>query len=339
MNIGDIFGYLSGNQQASGWDQVPQTALQFVQSTATAGLSDLYHGITKALSKENSDKSILEKIAMGADRAVDPGGAVDAAFRGIGEALPQEVRNIAPAAGGVIGGIVGSYIPVLGTAIGAGIGTGVGSKLKGDSYTTGGITSGIATGAAYAGGSLFSNSSTAAVPASEIAAEGGALTADIALQPLESYAMGGSTEAIADAFAADTVGKMSTEGATYAMEGNTSKIAEYAAPYMVNNGSAETGVSISEILKSVTKVAKGLMEDGNGEAVSASDSAQMFGSTTEISPEQQTYLRRVANTGMSSAAKPKMLYDDWAFNTKKAWSGLSLSDLLKLQNWTKETKQ
>jgi hypothetical protein len=122
--------------------------VQFLHNTMTGGLSDIAYATQKANNMPEGTSG-WERIAAGIDRTVDPGGIVDKAFRETGEMLPDSVRQIAPEAGSTIGGIIGSYVPVLGTAVGAGIGAGIGSKLKGDSYSTGGLKSGVAAGTAY----------------------------------------------------------------------------------------------------------------------------------------------------------------------------------------------
>jgi hypothetical protein len=81
------------------------------------------------------------------DRAIDIGGTVDTGTREFGKQLPEEVRNVAPAAGGLIGGI---WQGPGGGAAGAGIG----SKIKGDDYQEGFKDAGIAALASYIGGRL-----------------------------------------------------------------------------------------------------------------------------------------------------------------------------------------
>lgn len=105
-------------------------------------------------SKTNNNLPWWEKAAMGIDRSLDPGGAMDALFRYAGTTVPEGVRDAAVPVLSTVGGIAGSYVPVLGTAAGAAIGAGIGSKIHGDDYTTGFTKSGTAAATAYASSAL-----------------------------------------------------------------------------------------------------------------------------------------------------------------------------------------
>jgi hypothetical protein len=109
---------------------------EFSLATLTGGMSDAYYGYKKMKDGGNYFDFI--------DRAIDPGGTVDKGTRRFGEVLPQEVRNIAPAVGGLVGNIWGPG--------GAAAGAGVGSKLHGDDTQTGMRNAGIAALASYAYG-------------------------------------------------------------------------------------------------------------------------------------------------------------------------------------------
>ena len=135
----DIGAWLSDN-----WKGLASDAL-------TGGLSTAFNAYQKITSAENENLSLMEKLSMGADRLLDPGGLIDAGTRVGGSYLPQEIRNVAPAVGGTIGGIVGGvYGGPVGAAGGAAAGTGIGAKIKGETYLDSFIKSGIAAATAYA---------------------------------------------------------------------------------------------------------------------------------------------------------------------------------------------
>lgn len=348
----DIFGYLTGTQQAKGVDVVPQVTAQFGQNLATAGLSDLYHGIQKAFSPEYKDASILEKVSVAGDRAFDPGGLIDPALRGVGEVLPQEIRDIAPTAGGVIGSIISPY--------GAGIGAGVGSKLQGSSYSGGLMQSGIAAGSAYLGGALgkalgnvVPTSSISYTPGmgnvpqfvinpstltSTLAQSStptiGALVGDIGAN-VPTYTMQGSIPALQDAMYSNMFNAATESGAEYAMTGSAKKVAEYATPYEIGAPTNTAGIDIVKATKDLGRIGKALAEGRERPEQPIED--MIGGQVTTITPEM-VQVRRMQDAGISSASKPKSLYPDWTFGTKKAWSGLDLATLMKLQNWLEERK-
>lgn len=344
----DIFGYLTGTQQAKGVDVVPQVATQFGQNLATAGLSDLYHGIQKAFSPEYRDASILEKVSVAGDRAFDPGGLIDPALRGVGEVLPQEIRDIAPTAGGVIGSIISPY--------GAGIGAGVGSKLQGSSYSGGLMQSGIAAGSAYLGGALgdviptssinytpgmgnvpqfvINPSTLTSTLAQSSTPTIGALVGDIGAN-VPTYAMQGSIPALQDAMYSNMFNAATKPGAEYAMTGSAKKVAEYATPYEIGAPTSTAGIDIVKAAKDLGRIGKALAEERERPAQPIED--MIGGQVTTITPEM-VQMRRMQDAGISSASKPKSLYPDWTFDTKKAWSGLDLTTLMKLQNWLEERK-
>ena len=137
-----------------GWEDIvkPLGTIEFMGSLLSGGVWDVAEGYKK-YQKTGSWFDFL-------DRAIDPGGTVDQGTRALGEQLPEELRQIAPTAGGA----VGSYWGPGGAAAGAG----VGSKLAGDDTQTGMQKAGMAAIASY----LFGGDA-----ASDMGAGSGASTA------------------------------------------------------------------------------------------------------------------------------------------------------------------
>jgi len=367
--------YFTGNAQAQAGDwggTLTQSVSQLMPNLATAGLSDLYYAYKKASSPQYNDASLLEKAAIFGDRAVDIGGTVDNVTKNVGEMLPQSVRNIAPAAGGVIGGIVGSYVPVIGTAIGAGIGTAIGGKLKGTSYAGNAIQSGIVTGAGYASqgaGTLISDFasqliSEGAGTAVEAGMPTAALAEPVVEAPVTNFATnpalmegftGGVEAGAMNATAApvfsgmdatimskapDAIYSNMLQGQSAYQPGVTSQI--NITPKMVNqtviaeNMKPAAGIDWVEMTKEAAKIGKKLTEQTEATPEQTPMQSMQGGNAVEITPEF-VQAKRIQSTNLSSASKPKSLYPDWTFNTKKAWSkGLDLASLMKLQDWKKQ---
>lgn len=158
-------------------------------SFLTGGTSDWYKGLT-------TDGSIYDKI----DRGIDLGGIVDPLLRGTGESLPQEVRQVAPGAGGMIGNF---FLGPMGAAAGAGAGAKIAGQDTQSAMRTASMAalmSAVASGAkdlsdlstadwSGAGGNVASTGSSLAGSAGKMIAN---LAGKIAIKSLIGKILGGS---------------------------------------------------------------------------------------------------------------------------------------------------
>lgn len=269
----------------------------FVANMATGGLSDLYFGVAKATQPQYENLSVWEKAAMGADRAVDPGGVVDWGIREIGEELPQGVRNVAPELGATVGGVIGAVTPMT-PAGGAAAGAGIGGKLAGDSYLQSAIDAAIAATTAYASqqvGGMFSSQTPSNVP--QLSPE------EYALQGMmEGQNMFGGVD-----YTAATKGLPTVEQGA----GNMYSGMQYSEPGMF---------SLDNIMKAldIGKKAMGAFGGESEQQTAAERPMEMFGNPVFIPEDLQPY-RSVSNErGLSGASRPSLFDEyDTPINKKK----------------------
>lgn len=272
---------------------------KFLQSTMGAQIPDFAYGLEKAI--DANDQPWYERVAMGVDRALDPGAIVDYGAREVGQLLPESVRNIAPAAGGTIGGAIGSYVPVLGTTAGAAIGAGIGSKIKGDTYTGSFINSGIAALSSYLGKALAGAGAPKGyggegLSAAEKSAEAAAI----------GESMGGFDPSVLSDLPPVESG---AEGAYSGMQ---------AAP-------EESMFNMSNIMK-VLDVGKGIGSalSGSPEQQKAAEVPQSMWVNTMFLPEDAQPYRSVSGEKGMSAASKSNLFGDYDFKKKRNYADLAL---------------
>jgi hypothetical protein len=335
-------------------DNIP-TPIRWIIDAGSMGMTAIGPALEKAY---NTNGPWYEQFAAGADRALDPGGAIDEIVRGVGEQLPDSVRNVAPAVGGTIGGIIGSYVPGAGTIVGAGIGAGLGSKIKGDTYTGSFINSGIAAASAYAAGSIGDWLSAPGKGVSEAAAMS---AEDAAIQAMADEAAMGTAQTNASLVntygSLDAVPGQSVGGTLQAASGYPAMTAsQWANPASftqpefsaLTSGEPMTKVepwykdvlsndNVTKALDLISPVAKALVASPNPVGASFGGGIDKGSTTLDIAPTLEHIKNLSGDTGVSRPGKAS-LWEEYEYKKKKD-VGTFLESLKEYARQKEEEKQ
>lgn len=153
---GGISDIIQGNmpgQAISDMGPVAQVLnpVTFGLNAGTGGLSDLAYGYEKA---SNTEGDFWDKLAAGADRAVDINGTVDVATREAGDALYDMAPEVTPYITPIATTIGTILYPGAGTAAGYGIGAKLSQGTRNYDYKKDFINAGVAYAGGAAGGAV-----------------------------------------------------------------------------------------------------------------------------------------------------------------------------------------